>query len=376
MKPRIAFHSPLKPPDHPTPSGDREFARLLMKALRLGGFDVSLVSKLRTLEAQGDPRRQATIEARAERSLIAIQTRLERAPVDLWVTYHLYYKAPDFLGPAMAARFGIPYVVIEGSHAPSRLDGPWARWAGNAEAALRGADLVLIPNPKDRPGLSMLRSQGLLDLPPFLDVRDLERDTGGRRAEWARRLSLDPEKPWLLATGMFRRGDKTRSYVTLAAVWARVRDRGAQLIIVGDGAARDDVQVLFGGDPDVRFTGSLDRGVLAELTGAADLFVWPAIGEAFGLAPLEAQALGVPAVLGDRPGIRAMVRENETALLTPEGDAGRFAEAVATLLDDPARRRRMGVAARAHVLARHDFFQASKFLKESLLPLLKRGGRE
>ena len=34
---RIAFYAPLKPPDHPVPSGDRRMARLLMAALATAG---------------------------------------------------------------------------------------------------------------------------------------------------------------------------------------------------------------------------------------------------------------------------------------------------------------------------------------------------
>ena len=36
---RIAFYAPLKPPDHPVPSGDRRMARMLWAALRAGGHE-------------------------------------------------------------------------------------------------------------------------------------------------------------------------------------------------------------------------------------------------------------------------------------------------------------------------------------------------
>ena len=39
---RVAFYSPLKPPDHPVPSGDRRMARLLIQALELAGNEVEL----------------------------------------------------------------------------------------------------------------------------------------------------------------------------------------------------------------------------------------------------------------------------------------------------------------------------------------------
>src|SRR3990172_8095375 len=59
---RIAFYAPLKPPDHPVPSGDRRMARLLMTALRHAGHEVDLASRLRSRDGGGDPLRQARIE--------------------------------------------------------------------------------------------------------------------------------------------------------------------------------------------------------------------------------------------------------------------------------------------------------------------------
>ena len=54
---RIAFHAPMKPPDHPVPSGDREMAR----ALGLAGHEVRLASRLRAFSR--DPSASARSEA-------------------------------------------------------------------------------------------------------------------------------------------------------------------------------------------------------------------------------------------------------------------------------------------------------------------------
>src|SRR3546814_1683340 len=42
----------------------------------------------------------------------------------LWFTYHLYYKAPDWIGPKVARALRIPYVVAEASVAYKRASGP------------------------------------------------------------------------------------------------------------------------------------------------------------------------------------------------------------------------------------------------------------
>ncbi|MGO6785324.1 glycosyltransferase family 1 protein, partial [Rhizobium ruizarguesonis] len=41
---RVAFYAPMKSPNHPVPSGDRLMARLLIRALELGGHKVDVVS--------------------------------------------------------------------------------------------------------------------------------------------------------------------------------------------------------------------------------------------------------------------------------------------------------------------------------------------
>ena len=64
---RIAFHAPLKPPDHAVASGDRQMARNLIAALERGlGGPVWLASRLRTRDGAGDAAVQAALMAEAE----------------------------------------------------------------------------------------------------------------------------------------------------------------------------------------------------------------------------------------------------------------------------------------------------------------------
>jgi glycosyltransferase involved in cell wall biosynthesis len=91
----------------------------------------------------------------------------------------------------------------------------------------------------------------------------------------------------------------------------------------------------------------------------ADLLVWPAINEAFGMALLEAQAARLPVVAGASGGVGAIVVSGATGLLTPPGDADAFAAALRELLLDPARRAAMSAAARARVRREHDLPQAA-----------------
>src|SRR5262249_5236120 len=73
----------------------------------------------------------------------------------------------------------------------------------------------------------------------------------------------------------------------------------------------------------------------------ADLYVFPSIHESYGLTLLEALAAGIPAVCLDHQGARSVMREEFGALVQPRDLRG----AIARLLADDARRRRMGEAA-------------------------------
>lgn len=359
---RVAFTAPMKPPGHPVPSGDRRMARLLIEALRRGGHEVRVASRLRSWDPGLDPARPGRIEALGRRIADRLVRRWQAGGADrpdLWFTYHLYHKAPDWLGPPVAAALGIPYVAAEASHAPRRAEGAWAAGHRAAEAAIRQAAALVTFSDRDAAGLSALvPAERIVRLPPFLDAAPF--------AAVARRPA---EPPRLIAIGMMREGDKERSYILLADALRRLDDRPWTLTVIGDGPARPRIEPLF--DPArTMFHGALPPESLPARLAEADLFVWPAINEAFGMALLEAQAAGLPAVAGaaggDSGGVAAILRDGETGLLVPPGDAFAFAAAVAALLDDPARRRVLGEAARANILARHDIAAATAILDRTL----------
>ncbi|MET0742549.1 MAG: glycosyltransferase family 1 protein, partial [Microvirga sp.] len=153
----LAFYAPLKSPDDLSPSGDRTMARLLMKALAGAGYAPRLASTLRTRDGAGDPARQAAIRLAAQdeaRRFIAHAGSLPAAERPrLWFTYHVYYKAPDWIGPMVSQALGIPYVVAEGSRAGKRAEGAWALGHRGAVAALDRAAVVFVMTASDRVAL-------------------------------------------------------------------------------------------------------------------------------------------------------------------------------------------------------------------------------
>jgi glycosyltransferase involved in cell wall biosynthesis len=360
---KVAFYAPMKPPGHPVPSGDRRVARLLIEALRRGGHEVRIASRLRSWDPGLDPVRPARIEALGGRIADRLVRRW-REPgrtnrPDLWFTYHLYHKAPDWIGPPVATALGIPYVAAEASHAPRRADGPWAAGHRAAAAAILRAAALLTFSARDAAGLrALVPADRIVLLPPFLDT-----------APFAAIAHTPADPPRIIAVGMMREGDKARSYAVLAAALQRLADRPWTLTVIGDGPARAEIEALF--DPArTRFRGALAPDDMPAALAEADLMAWPAVNEAFGMALLEAQAAGLPVVAGAAGGpdggVAAIVRDGETGLLAPADDKAAFAAALAAVLDDPARRRAMGAAARANALAHHDIAAAAEILDRTL----------
>jgi glycosyltransferase involved in cell wall biosynthesis len=344
-------------------------ARLLMKALDGAGFSPLLASELRTLDKAGDGQRQEDLrrQSMAEASRLIAEYRAlpeEQRPC-LWFTYHVYYKAPDWIGPQVADALGIPYVVAEGSRAAKRAGGPWATGHDGAEAALDRADAILVMTAHDREALEAARPQHqtLIDFPPFLDVQ-----------EWpaSDNHSSQDGEPRLLTVAMMREGDKLASYRILAAALSHLRHLPWTLDIVGDGDARDEVERLFAPvAPRVRLHGRIDgKADLKALYEAADLFVWPAVNEAYGMVLLEAQAFGCPVVAGAYGGVASVVKHEETGLLTPPGDIAAFTEAVSRALQDREGLRRLGLAACRFVRQERDLDHAAERLRHALQPLM------
>ena len=111
-------------------------------------------------------------------------------------------------------------------------------------------------------------------------------------------------------------------------------DSGFQLVLVGDGPARADLEKSM--PPSTIFTGLLHGEVLARAYQQADLFVFPSTTDTLGLVLLEALASGLPVLAADSPASRSILAECEAARLFSVDEPDQLPKLARELLDMPA----------------------------------------
>lgn len=86
-----------------------------------------------------------------------------------------------------------------------------------------------------------------------------------------------------------------------------------------------------------------------------DVVAISSLKESLCVAALEAAAMELPVVATDVGGLREAVRHEETGLLVEPENPRALADALVTLLEDPERRRTMGIAGRRHVALHYEW---------------------
>ncbi len=175
------------------------------------------------------------------------------------------------------------------------------------------------------------------------------RDSGIRAV-----LGVPPDVPIIGLVSGFRVMKGQRTAVEAAARLA-AEGRRFHLLLIGEGpfAARVRAQVEAARLRDrISILGFVDD--LPATMAALDIALYSAL-ESDGMSRVlfEYLASGVPVVASRVGVVPEILEDGRTALLVPAGEPGPLGEAVARLLDDPARRREIGAAGAALVYARY-----------------------
>ncbi|MFP5318568.1 MAG: glycosyltransferase [Acidimicrobiia bacterium] len=191
------------------------------------------------------------------------------------------------------------------------------------------------------------------DLSPFLSI---ERPSGHLRRE----LGVTPETPLV---GILGRLAPIKDHETMLRALALVP--GAHLAVLGDGELRSRLERAAAGmgvSGRVHFVGW--RIDVAACIGDLDVVALTSRNEGTPVSLIEAAATGRPAVATRVGGVADVVQHGVTGYLVERGDAAAVAGYLRRLLDDPAQRRQMGEAGRAHVRDRYSHVRLLRDIAE------------
>jgi glycosyltransferase involved in cell wall biosynthesis len=302
-----------------------------------------------------------------------VLSRLKRESIDVWFTYHSYYKAPDLLGSTICKTLEIPYVIFQGIYSTKRRR-QWKTRPGFYlnQKCLLSANRIFANKTVDLHNLKRLIPENRLTyVAPGITPGDFIFDDGARsqlRRKWGVR-----QEPVIFSAAMFRPDVKTEGLTWVIRACGELYRQGQnfRLVIAGDGRERDKLLKLTHQHiPDrTVFVGRVPRRDMYRYYSAADLFVFPGIRESLGMVFLEAQACGLPVVAFNNAGVPEAVQDGKTGLLVPIYDLNAFVSAIMNLIVDGKLRQQMGAAAKSYVREFHDLNLNYKALEASLTKL-------
>ena len=257
---------------------------------------------------------------------------------------------PAFPLGVIGPRLGRPYaVVLHGAEvtAPGRIPGSSAL----LRRAVANADLIISASRYAEAEAARVTGDmaPVVYVPPGVDTdRFVPLNADERRAA-RRRLGFDPDAP--LVVGVSRLVPR-KGFDTLIDAAARLADTHPNLQVVIAGTGRDEARLrrhIGQTRSPARLLGFVDDADLPALYGCADAFAmlcrerWAGLEqEGFGIVFVEAAAAGCPQIAGKSGGSAEAVTHGETGyVIDTPSDVDAVAQAIATLLADPARSQAM-----------------------------------
>jgi colanic acid/amylovoran biosynthesis glycosyltransferase len=150
-------------------------------------------------------------------------------------------------------------------------------------------------------------------------------------------------------------------HVLVAAIDRLVKTNpNVRIRLVGNGPDRESLASAVAAadlSRHVFLEGSIGQDRILDYYRQADIFVLASFAEGIPVVLMEAMAMEIPCVSTFVAGIPELIRSGIDGILVPPSDECALADAIKRLIDDPALRRRLGVAARRRVMQRYNLEQ-------------------
>ena len=114
----------------------------------------------------------------------------------------------------------------------------------------------------------------------------------------------------------------------------------------------------------VQFVGYKSQSEVAEYLKKTDVLVLPSFAEGVPVVLMEAMAASIPVVTTRIAGVPELVEDGVSGLLVSPGDVDALQAAVSALINNSAKRKKMGNAGRKHVVAQYNVKTESAWLAQ------------
>jgi len=267
------------------------------------------------------------------------------------VLVHGYARVSMWLAVITASISHLPYVLRGESRADT--DNALPAWKATVKRGVigrlvRGAGACAVIGQHNRqfylkygadPARLVLAPYSV-DVDRFAAAADRARQS---RQQQLKSLGLDGDRPLILFAAKLQPWKRP---LDLVAALQQMKVP-AQLVFIGDGPLRGDVERGLASVPGTRVLGFVNQQELGAWYGLADVFVLPSEREPWGLAVNEALAAGTPAVVSDHVGCAPDLITPATGAVVPVGDSTALARTLDSLCADRPRLRAMRTQARA-----------------------------
>ena len=381
MSPKIAIVTPTFPPYR---GGIGKVAEMDARQLAAAGYEVTVLTPTRGAvheSASGVTVKEIKPVFRYGNAALTPGISAALAPFPLVILHYPFFGTAEFLS-LHKRRFPEAKILLE--YHMDVIGRGWLRsffrWHSDSllPKIVRSTDRVVATSfdylrSSNIAGFFREQPDAFRELAPSVDPERFQ--PGAKPAALMDRYGLKVTDKVILFVGGLDKAHYFKGVSVLLRAAASAGLASSKLLIVGDGDLKPSYQdeaARLGISERVIFTGGVSDDELPDHYRAADVFAFPSIdkSEAFGVAALEALSSGLPVVAADLPGVRTIVRRDETGYCVRPGSASALAVRLVDLLADDVSRQRFGAAARRMVLDEYSDDQRRKRLLQIVQELI------
>lgn len=352
---KIAFYAPLKPIDHPNPSGDRIIAQGLYDFFKEKDQELVVISKFRSRWFYHSIKKLMKWPIEMLKAFVKL---IDQRP-DFFFTYHMYYKAPDPIAPFLSWFFNRPYFIYEGmfAHNPSKKIKTLPGYLLTITALNRCSHVFTDKSDDYINLIRYLPENQVTYIAPAIDL-DFLTPCEKLKNEQRERRGVSSDTVLISSIAMLRPDRKTEGVQFLLKCLSTLKEKGLDFILIHAGGGDCYQQIKNEGNELLgdRFIalGNQSKDEIKELLNMSDVFAFPGIDEGFGMVYVEAQAMENPVVALNNGGIPDAVDQDKSAFLTEFMSEEAYTNALEKLIIDKELRQRMGKNGRQYVDENHN----------------------